>query len=79
MVLQNFVKGEMLMRFYEAKSNIFTSWFYPLVVAALVLVGSLTGLEVYTAFINVLLVSIALWVSNTIKPFLFTAVKQLLQ
>lgn len=59
------------MHFYEAKSNIFTGWLYPLVVAALVLVGSLTGLEVYTAFINVLLVSIALWISNTIKPFLF--------
>ncbi len=59
------------MHYYKAKSNIFTGWVYPLFVAILVLVGSLTGYEVYTAFANVVVVSIALWASNTIKPFLF--------
>lgn len=59
------------MNSYKAKRNIFTGWFYPLLVAALVLAGSFTGLEVYTGVLNIVIVSIALLVSNTIKPFLF--------
>jgi O-antigen ligase len=61
----------MLMEFYESKSNIFTGYGYPLVLAALVIAGYFTGLEVYTIMIGIILTSIALWTSNTIKPFLF--------
>lgn len=56
---------------YEAKKNIFGGWLYPLVIAALVLFGSFSGLEIYTALIEIVIVSVALLVSNTIKPFLF--------
>ena len=56
---------------YKSSSNIFTGWLYPLIVAALVLAGSLTGLEVYFGLVNIILVSVALVISNTIKPFLF--------
>ena len=59
------------MKSYKAKSNVFTGWLYPLFITALVLIGSLSGMEVYTAAINIAVVSIALLVSNTIKPFLF--------
>ncbi len=55
----------------RATSNFFTGWIYPIIVAVLVLVGNLTGLEVYLAFVNVCLVSFAMFKSNTIKPFLF--------
>ena len=37
---------------------------YPLLVAALVLAGSFTGLEVYTGVLNIVIVSIALLVST---------------
>lgn len=56
---------------YEAKKNIFGGWLYPLVISALVLFGSFSGLEIYTALIEIAIVSVALLVSNTIKPFLF--------
>lgn len=59
------------MNSYKSQKNIFTGWGYPLFVAALVLLGSFTGLEVYTAVLSIIIVSIALLVSNTIKPFLF--------
>ena len=56
---------------YKSSSNIFMGCLYPLIVAALVLAGSLTGLEVYFGMVNIILVSVALVISNTIKPFLF--------
>ena len=59
------------MEFYKSKSNIFTGYGYPLVLTALVLTGYFTGLEVYTIMIGIILTSLALWTSNTIKPFLF--------
>ena len=59
------------MHFYKAKKNIFTGRLYPLFIAVLVLLGSLLEIEVYTAFVNMIIVSIALWKSNTIRPFLF--------
>ncbi len=59
------------MEFYKSKSNIFTGYGFPLVLSALVLIGYFTDLEVYTIMISIILVSVALWTSNTIKPFLF--------
>ncbi len=56
---------------YEAKKNIFGGWLYPLVQTGLVLFGAISGLEIYTALAGIVLVSIALLTSNTIKPFLF--------
>lgn len=56
---------------YKSKSNIFTGYVFPLVLAALTLYGYFTEREVCTIAASIILVSVALLVSNTIKPFLF--------
>ena len=56
---------------YRSKSSIFTGYGFPIFLSILVLFGYFTDLEVYTLMISMILVSIALWTSDTIKPFLF--------
>ena len=56
---------------YRSESNIFTGYGFPVVLSLLVLFGYFTDLEVYTIMISIILVSIALWTTDTIKPFLF--------
>lgn len=59
------------MEFNKSKSDIFGGWLYPLVLAVLALIGSLFALEVYTILISIVLVSVALWTSDSIRPLLF--------
>lgn len=59
------------MEFYESKSNVFTGRAFPLLLSALVTIGYFTEQEVYTIAISIVLVSFALLISDTIKPFLF--------
>ena len=59
------------MELNKAKSNIFSGVGFHLVLMALTLIGSLFALEIFTIPISMLLVSLALWTSGSIKPFLF--------
>ena len=56
---------------YRSESNIFTGNGFPVLLSILVLFGYFTDLEVYTLLVGIILVSLALWTSDTIKPFLF--------
>ena len=60
--LKTILSLENLRRFYV--SNI-----YPVVVCALVLIGSLTGLEMYFNFLTTALFVSSLFISKSIKPF----------
>ena len=58
------------MSIQERIQAFYTGWLYPLIVAALVLWGNLTGLEVYTNTVNVLLICFALLICTSSRPLL---------
>ena len=58
----------------ERKSNMFAEVFVSLVLAILAIVGSLFALEIYTIPISILIVSLSLLLTRSIKPFLFLLV-----
>lgn len=59
------------MEIFKNKSNIFTGLGFHLILVALTMIGSLFALEAFTIPISILLVSISLWTSSSIRPFLF--------
>ena len=58
------------MSIQERIQAFYTGWLYPLIVAVLVLWGNLTGLEVYTNTVNVLLICFALLICTSSRPLL---------
>lgn len=58
------------MSLQERIQSFYTGRLYPLLVAALVLYGNLTGLEVYTNAVNVLLICFALLIGRSSRPLL---------
>ena len=55
----------------NTKTNILDGVILPLILTVLAIVGSVYALEIYTIPISIILVSSALWSSESIKPFLF--------
>ena len=62
------------MSLIKTKTNMFGEVLFSLVLTILAMAGSLHALEIYTIPISILLVSLALLTSASIKPFLFLLV-----